>query len=65
QREFEVLRLVAAGMSNGAIAAELFISAKTVSVHVSNILGKLGAASRGEAAALAHRLRLFDGSPTA
>ena len=65
QREFEVLRLVAAGMSNGAIAAELFISAKTVSVHVSNILGKLGTASRGEAAALAHRLRLFDGSPTA
>ena len=65
QREFEVLRLVAAGMSNAAIAAELFISAKTVSVHVSNILGKLGTASRGEAAALAHRLRLFDGSPTA
>jgi ATP/maltotriose-dependent transcriptional regulator MalT len=64
QREFEVLRLVAAGMSNAAIAAELFISAKTVSVHVSNILGKLGTASRGEAAALAHRLRLFDGSPT-
>jgi len=63
QREFEVLRLVAAGMSNAAIAAELFISAKTVSVHVSNILGKLGTASRGEAAALAHRLRLFDGSP--
>jgi DNA-binding NarL/FixJ family response regulator len=65
QREFEVLRLVAAGMSNAAIAAELFISAKTVSVHVSNILGKLGAANRGEAAALAHRLRLFDGSPAA
>jgi ATP/maltotriose-dependent transcriptional regulator MalT len=65
QREFEVLRLVAAGMSNGAIAGELFISAKTVSVHVSNILGKLGASSRGEAAALAHRMRLFDGSPAA
>jgi len=65
QREFEVLRLVAAGMSNSAIAGELFISAKTVSVHVSNILGKLGTASRGEAAALAHRLRLFDGSPAA
>jgi DNA-binding CsgD family transcriptional regulator/tetratricopeptide (TPR) repeat protein len=65
QREFEVLRLVAAGMSNAAIAGELFISAKTVSVHVSNILGKLGTASRGEAAALAHRMRLFDGSPAA
>ena len=64
-REFEVLRLVAAGRSNGAIAAELFISAKTVSVHVSNILAKLGTASRGEAAALAHRLRLFDDFPAA
>jgi len=59
-REFEVLRLVAAGRSNREIAAELFISAKTASVHVSNILGKLGAASRGEAAARAHDLRLFD-----
>jgi DNA-binding CsgD family transcriptional regulator/tetratricopeptide (TPR) repeat protein len=65
QRESEVLRLVAAGMTNAAIAGELFISAKTVSVHVSNILGKLGVSSRGEAAAMAHRLRLFDGSPAA
>jgi DNA-binding CsgD family transcriptional regulator len=62
-REFEVLRLVAAGRSNREIAAELFISAKTASVHVSNILGKLGVASRGEAAATAHRLRLFDSFP--
>jgi len=61
-REFEVLRLVAAGRSNAAIAAELFISAKTVSVHVSNILAKLRVGSRGEAAALAHRLQLFDAS---
>jgi len=59
-REFEVLRLVTAGRSNPEIAAELFISAKTASVHVSNILGKLGVSSRGEAAAAAHRLRLFD-----
>jgi DNA-binding CsgD family transcriptional regulator/tetratricopeptide (TPR) repeat protein len=59
-REREVLRLVAAGRSNREIAAELFISPKTASVHVSNILGKLGAASRGEAAAKAHALRLFD-----
>jgi len=59
-REFEVLRLVAAGRSNREIAAELFISAKTASVHVSNILGKLGVTSRGEAAAAAHRRRLFD-----
>jgi ATP/maltotriose-dependent transcriptional regulator MalT len=62
-REFEVLRLVAAGRSNAEVAAELFISAKTASVHVSNILGKLGVASRGEAAATAHRLRLFDSFP--
>jgi ATP/maltotriose-dependent transcriptional regulator MalT len=62
-REFEVLRLVAAGRSNREIAGELFISAKTASVHVSNILAKLGVTSRGEAAAAAHRLRLFDAFP--
>jgi DNA-binding CsgD family transcriptional regulator/tetratricopeptide (TPR) repeat protein len=54
-REREVLRLLAAGRSNREIAAELFIATKTASVHVSNILGKLGAASRTEAAAIAHR----------
>jgi DNA-binding CsgD family transcriptional regulator len=64
-REFDVLRLVAAGRSNREIAAELFISAKTASVHVSNILAKLGVASRGEAAATAHRLRLLEPSPGA
>jgi DNA-binding NarL/FixJ family response regulator len=53
-RETEVLRLVAAGRSNREIGAELFIAPKTVSVHVSNILAKLGAASRTEAAAIAH-----------
>jgi len=62
-REFEVLRLVADGRSNPEIAARLFISAKTASVHVSNILGKIGVASRGEAAAAAHRLHLFDAVP--
>jgi DNA-binding CsgD family transcriptional regulator len=62
-RENEVLRLVAAGRSNPEIAAELFISAKTASVHVSNILAKLGVSSRGEAAAAAYRLRLFDPAP--
>lgn len=54
-REAEVLRLVAAGRTNGEIGTALFISTKTASVHVSNILAKLGVASRGEAAALAHR----------
>ncbi|MFD7262256.1 AAA family ATPase [Streptomyces sp. NPDC059874] len=58
-RERDVLRLVAAGSTNRKIAEELFISPKTASVHVSNILAKLGVAGRGEAAALAHRLRLF------
>ncbi|WP_323187954.1 helix-turn-helix transcriptional regulator [Streptomyces sp. NBC_01264] len=58
-RERDVLRLVAAGHTNRQIAEELFISPKTASVHVSNILAKLGVASRGEAAALTHRLRLF------
>jgi DNA-binding CsgD family transcriptional regulator/tetratricopeptide (TPR) repeat protein len=62
-REFEVLRLVADGRSNPEIAARLFISAKTASVHVSNIMGKIGVASRGEAAAAAHRLHLFDTVP--
>ncbi|MEV5984998.1 AAA family ATPase [Streptomyces sp. NPDC052051] len=59
RREQDVLRLVAAGHSNRQIAGELFISPKTASVHVSNILAKLGVSGRGEAAALAHRLQLF------
>jgi class 3 adenylate cyclase len=55
-REAEVLQLVAEGRSNGEIADELYISRKTASVHVSNILRKLGVSSRGQAAAVAHRL---------
>jgi DNA-binding NarL/FixJ family response regulator len=58
-RELEVLRLVAAGQSNREIAAVLVISPKTASVHVSNILGKLGAATRTEAAVKAHELGLL------
>ncbi|HET6969342.1 MAG TPA: helix-turn-helix transcriptional regulator, partial [Ornithinibacter sp.] len=52
-REAEVLALVADGRSNGEIGRLLFISTKTASVHVSNIMAKLGATSRGEAVALA------------
>ena len=59
-REMEVLGQVAAGRSNGEIAARLFISPKTVSVHVSNILAKLGATSRTEAAALGRERGLLD-----
>ncbi|MEU9699696.1 AAA family ATPase [Streptomyces sp. NPDC047981] len=62
-REQDVLRLVAAGRTNRQIAEELFISPKTASVHVSNILAKLGVSGRGEAAALAHRLRLLEPAP--
>ncbi|WP_406100047.1 AAA family ATPase [Streptomyces sp. NBC_01013] len=58
-REQDVHRLVAAGHTNRRIAEELYISPKTASVHVSNILAKLGVTGRGEAAALAHRLRLY------
>jgi len=54
-REVEVLRLIAAGKSNQQIAAELVITLNTVQHHVSNILTKTGLASRGEAAAYAHR----------
>jgi DNA-binding CsgD family transcriptional regulator len=63
-RELEVLRLVAAGRSNSQIADLLFISPKTASVHVSNILAKLGVHTRVEAAASAHRLGLVDPVPT-
>jgi DNA-binding CsgD family transcriptional regulator len=57
-REREVLALVADGRTNRQIAEALFISDKTASVHVSNILAKLGVANRAEAAVAAHRLGL-------
>jgi DNA-binding CsgD family transcriptional regulator len=57
-REVEVLRLLVEGRSNRQIAEQLFISGKTASVHVSNILAKLGVHSRLEAAATARRLGL-------
>jgi DNA-binding NarL/FixJ family response regulator len=53
-REVEVLRLVAEGRSNSQVGQALVISTKTASVHVSNIIAKLGVSSRGEAAAWAY-----------
>jgi len=52
--------IASAGHGNQQIAAELFISPKTASVHVSRILDKLGVASRVQAVAAAHRLHLLD-----
>ena len=57
-RELEVLRLLADGRTNRQIGEQLFISAKTASVHVSRILMKLGVANRAEAAGAAHRMGL-------
>lgn len=57
-REQEVLRLLARGMTNRQIADSLTISDKTVSVHISNLLGKLGLASRTQAALYAARVGL-------
>ncbi|WP_405945862.1 AAA family ATPase [Streptomyces prunicolor] len=64
-REREVLRLLALGRSNRQIGEELFITGKTASVHVSNILAKLGAASRTEAVAIAYRQGLITPEATA
>ena len=57
-RELEVLRLIACGLSNRAIAEKMVISEKTVKTHVSNLLGKLGVEDRTQAAiwALQHGL---------
>jgi DNA-binding NarL/FixJ family response regulator len=59
-RETEVLALLAEGRTNRQLARELYISEKTVSVHVSNILAKLGVRSRTEAAAVARRDGLLE-----
>ncbi|MDT4892232.1 MAG: hypothetical protein QOE97_1267 [Pseudonocardiales bacterium] len=58
-REREVLGLLVEGRTNRQIGSQLYISEKTVSVHVSNILAKLGVGSRTEAAALARRKGLL------
>jgi DNA-binding CsgD family transcriptional regulator/tetratricopeptide (TPR) repeat protein len=61
-RERQVLAGLAAGETNQRIASTLFISRRTVEVHVASLLGKLGARTRGEAASIAHRLNLLASS---
>ena len=58
-REFEVLKMLAAGRSNQAIARELVVTLDTVKKHVGHVLGKLGAANRTEAVARARELNLI------
>ncbi len=60
EREVEVLRLVAGGLSNNEIAAELYLSAKTVSRHLSNIFTKIGVTSRASATAFAFEHELVE-----
>jgi DNA-binding NarL/FixJ family response regulator len=61
ERETDVLRLLASGLSNKQIAAQLVIGEKTVKTHVSNILSKLGVSSRTQAALHAARIGLVSG----
>jgi len=60
ERELDVLRLLARGLANKAIALELHVSEKTVKTHVSNILAKLHLADRTQAALFAVRERIVD-----
>jgi DNA-binding NarL/FixJ family response regulator len=62
-RELEVLTEMAKGLTNREIAERLFISEKTVSVHVSHILNKIGARTRVQASAILHRVRVLRRDP--
>ncbi|MHB8753244.1 MAG: LuxR C-terminal-related transcriptional regulator, partial [Aggregatilineales bacterium] len=64
ERELEVLRFIADGLSNAEIAQKLYLSVGTVKVHTRNIYGKLGVNSRTQAIVLAQKLRLIAGSET-
>lgn len=59
KREYEVLELIAAGLSNQEIGEKLFVSNSTVKTHVSNVLAKLDASRRTEAIAKAKNLRII------
>jgi DNA-binding CsgD family transcriptional regulator len=60
RRELEVLRLVAAGHTSREIGQKLFLSTRTVEMHVANSLGKLGSRSRAEAVRRAGELQLLE-----
>ena len=60
KREYEVLELIAKGMSNAEIASKLFVSESTVKTHVSNILMKLGVNRRTQAIQKAKKLHIID-----
>ncbi len=62
EREIEVLKLVAEGLSNQEIAVRLYLSLRTIKFHTGNIYGKLGVKSRTEAVAKAHALGLLSSS---
>jgi DNA-binding NarL/FixJ family response regulator len=64
RRELEVLRLVAVGRTNREIARDLFLSPRTVEMHVRNVLSKLECRSRTEATSKAHELGLLAGAVT-
>jgi len=59
ERELEVLRVLAAGLSNRAIAQKLYLSVATVKVHLKHIYGKLAVNSRMQAVARARELNLL------
>ena len=59
-RETDVLRALTQGLTNRDIGKQLFLSHRTVAIYVSNLLGKLNVSTRGQAAAAATRLGLFD-----